>query len=186
MRRRETPPDLESLEIIVTSRLRLRPAAAGDVEAIFAYASNQNVCRFMGWPRHRTIEDSHRFLRTLAPGWEGGDRLSWVIEEPAGVVGMIAAELGYSGAGLGYVLAEEVWGRGYATEALEAVCSALFAATEVATLWAMCLPENPASARVLTKCGFRHERLLRGYFVCPNLGPEKHDIRLYARRRNGR
>ncbi len=186
MSRKETPAALNSLESIVTSRLCLRPVVAGDAEAIFAYASNQNVCRFLAWPRHRTLADARRFLAEAEVGWHEGRWLVWGIEDASGVVGTIAAELGQGGAGLGYVLAEEAWGRGYATEALDAVCSALFAATAISALWAMCLPENAASARVLAKCGFQHERLLRRYFVCPNLGPEKRDIRLYARYRNGR
>jgi RimJ/RimL family protein N-acetyltransferase len=96
---------------------------------------------------------------------------------------MLGAELGRAGAGIGYVLAHDAWGKGYASEALSAISKALFSATSLHSLWAFCVPENVASSRVLEKCGFRRERLLPRYFECPNLGEEKHDVVLFVRHR---
>ena len=46
-------------------------------------------------------------------------------------------------------------GKGYATEAAEALVTFAFAADRVSVVRAHTLPEANASARVLTKCGFR-------------------------------
>jgi RimJ/RimL family protein N-acetyltransferase len=181
-RRRERVA-LEILRRIETQRLVLRPPGGEDAAAIYAYASEPQVCRYLAWPRHQSIADTHRFLETAQLGWQHGDRLSWVVEDDGAVVGMIGAELGRGGAGIGYVFAREVWGRGYASEVLAAVSSALLAQAPLRSLWAFCVPENAASARVLEKCCFSRERLLPDYFECPNLGTEKHDVVLYVRHR---
>lgn len=181
--RRESAVSVELLRRLETPRLILRPPVEEDAEAIFAYARDIQVCRYLAWPCHESIADTRRFLETALLGWQQGDRLSWAVEDDAGLVGMIGAELGRGGAGIGYVFAREVWGRGYASEVLAAVSSALLAQSPLRSLWAFCVPENLASARVLEKCCFSRERLIPDYFECPNLGTEKHDVVLYVRHR---
>lgn len=163
----------------------MRPATADDAEAVYTYARDPRVCRYLAWPCHENLADSRRFLQTVEQGWLSGERLSWAIEDDNGVVGMFGAELGRAGAGIGYVLAHEAWGYGYASEALAVIAEALFRASSLHSLWAFCVPENFASARVLEKCGFQRERLLPRYFECPNLGGERHDVVLFVRHREG-
>lgn len=186
MARKPVIVDQDRLQRLDTTRLCLRPPGAEDAEAIFAYASDPRVCRYLAWPCHEGIADTRRFLQTSEQGWLDGKRLSWAIEDSSGLRGMIGAELGRAGAGIGYVLAHEAWGMGYASEALTAVCEALFAATSLDSLWAFCVPENMASARVLEKCGFQREGLLPRYFECPNIGAEKHDVVLFVRHRSAK
>jgi ribosomal-protein-alanine N-acetyltransferase len=183
MARKPLEIELSRLERLSTARLTLRPPLEGDEEAVFAYASDLRVCRYLAWPCHEGLADTRRFLRTAKQGWQDGNRLSWAIEDSSGLVGMLGTELGRVGAGIGYVLAHDAWGKGYASEALAAVCEALFSATSLHSLWAFCVPENAASARVLEKCGFQREGLLPRYFACPNLGGEKHDVLLFVRHR---
>jgi RimJ/RimL family protein N-acetyltransferase len=57
---------------------------------------------------------------------------------------------------LGYALAPEAWGRGYATEAARAIIDASFLLTNAVEILASARVENPASRRVLEKCGFAH------------------------------
>ncbi|PIR21053.1 MAG: hypothetical protein COV45_02675 [Deltaproteobacteria bacterium CG11_big_fil_rev_8_21_14_0_20_47_16] len=52
-----TPP------IIETERLILRPIILADVPAIFEYASNPKVSRYVPWKVHQTITDSEAFVR---------------------------------------------------------------------------------------------------------------------------
>ena len=56
---------------------------------------------------------------------------------------------------LGYWLGVDHWGKGYATEALHAVIDFAFADLGHAALQAGCRVTNPASRRVLEKCGFQ-------------------------------
>jgi ribosomal-protein-alanine N-acetyltransferase len=67
----------------------------------------------------------------------------------------------------GYVLAQDAWGNGYATEAVKAIVS-LAAELPIEELTAFCHPANAASIRVLEKCGF-HLHLIREQHIFPNL-----------------
>jgi ribosomal-protein-alanine N-acetyltransferase len=81
----------------------------------------------------------------------------------------------------GYVLARDAWGHGYATEALRAVVD-VAANTSVRRLYALTHPDHSASWRVLEKCAFEREGLLRGHTEFPNLHPgEPSDVLCYAR-----
>ncbi|MCJ1677893.1 GNAT family N-acetyltransferase [Streptomyces sp. APSN-46.1] len=71
---------------------------------------------------------------------------------------------------VGYVLREDIWGNGYATEAVRRLITFAFSAAGMDRLTAKHLPDNPASGRVLVKSGFErvgpqgghiHYRLLR-------------------------
>jgi len=80
----------------------------------------------------------------------------------------------------GYVLARDAWGFGYATEALAGMV-ALAPELGVRRLYALCHPSHAASTRVLEKCGFAREGLLRRHSEFPNLQPGPSDVLIYAR-----
>jgi ribosomal-protein-alanine N-acetyltransferase len=179
--RRRQPIQLEALAALQGPRLTLRKPQAEDAQAVFAYASDAEVTRFLAWPRHTSLADSECFLRRAVEGWKNAHRLVWLIEDEGGVVGAISAELSHSNAGVGYVLARGRWGRGYASEALGLLTAALFRLTPVETVWALCVTENVASQRVLEKSGFRYQRTHPSYLACPSRGSGMKDVFLYAR-----
>ncbi|MFG2533381.1 GNAT family N-acetyltransferase [Streptomyces sp. NPDC048516] len=55
---------------------------------------------------------------------------------------------------LSYILREDTWGNGYATQAAQHVVDFAFATAGLERLEAMHHPDNPASGGVLTKAGF--------------------------------
>lgn len=61
-------------------------------------------------------------------------------------------------AGIGYVLAPDVWGRGLATELARGLLTAAFDVLGLRRVTAGCYADNPASARVLEKAGMRREQ----------------------------
>ena len=69
------PPRIE------TARLVLSRPVIGDAAAIFdRYASDPDVTKFMGWPRHQSIADTEAFLTFCAEEWErwpAGPYLIW-------------------------------------------------------------------------------------------------------------
>jgi ribosomal-protein-alanine N-acetyltransferase len=171
-------------DALETARLSLRRPRAADADAIFMrFASDADVTRFVGWPRHRTVDDTRGFLQFSDAEWA---------KSPAGPYLIFARDdgrlLGSTGlmfetpyrAATGYVLARDEWGRGYATEALEAMID-LARTTGVRRLFALCHSAHAASARVLEKCNFAREGVLRGYAEFPNLMPiEPQDVLCYA------
>lgn len=55
---------------------------------------------------------------------------------------------------VGYRLRECFWGRGFATEAASLMVDYLYGKTDIEIITASVMVQNPASARVLEKCGF--------------------------------
>lgn len=171
-------------ERLETARLLLRRPAAADAEAIFArYASNAEVVRYVGWPRHSVVDDTRAFLAFSDAEWERRAAGPYLIldrrsGELLGGTGL-AFETADS-AQTGYVLARDAWGRGCATEALGAMV-ALARSLGVRRLYAFCHADHAASARVLEKGGFTQEARLRRHAEFPNLvdaGPQ--DVLRYA------
>ncbi len=66
---------------------------------------------------------------------------------------------------IGYTISPEYWGQGYATAAVHAIVRLLFTETNVQRIEADCSVHNPASRRVLEKCGFRCVGTKRKYLV---------------------
>lgn len=175
----KAPPALE------TPRLRLRRPAAADAAAIFTrYASDPEVTRYLGWPTHSSIEDTRGFLAFSEAEWErwGAGPYLVLSREDGRLLGGtgVGFETSFRAA-TGYVFARDAWGRGYATEALGAIVS-LAPGIGIRRLYALCHPEHHASWRVLEKCGFQREGLLRSHSEFPNLRPgEPADTLCYVR-----
>ena len=62
---------------------------------------------------------------------------------------------------IGYWVAEEYWGRGIATDAVRAVTAHAFQNHDLERLQAHVFLDNVASARVLEKCGYSKEGVIR-------------------------
>lgn len=71
---------------------------------------------------------------------------------------------------IGYGIAPPHRGRGYATEAVEALCRWSFTHPEVRRVVAECAPDNVASIRVLEKTGFRPIGGQAGFLYWENVG----------------
>jgi RimJ/RimL family protein N-acetyltransferase len=133
---------------------------------------------------HRSVDDTRAFITFSDSEWErwpAGPYLI-VLRDTGTLVGGtgLAFEAAHR-ASTGYVLARNAWGRGYATEALEAMVG-VAAATGVRRLYAICHADHAASAHVLEKGGFAREGLMRSAVEFPNLqagGPS--DVLCYAR-----
>ena len=67
------PPRLE------TERLVLRKITPGDAAAVFAYASDPEVTRYVLWETHRSVEDSRAFLALTQGKYEAGGEPDWGI-----------------------------------------------------------------------------------------------------------
>jgi RimJ/RimL family protein N-acetyltransferase len=171
-------------ERVETTRLLLRKPVAADAEAVFArYASDPEVTRFLSWARHRSLDATRAFLEFSEAEWARWPAGPYLVESRED-----GALLGGTGFGFetpfrastGYVLAKDAWGRGYATEALRAMMS-LARDIGIRRLYALCHPDHATSWRVLEKCGFCREGILRRHSEFPNLSPgEPCDALCYA------
>jgi len=71
----------------------------------------------------------------------------------------------YGALEIGYCYSEKYWNKGYGTEALKAVIKYLFEECDSDVIFAACLENNPASGKVMQKCGMIFEGKLRGRIV---------------------
>ena len=159
------------MQIIETERLILRPWRESDAGALFKYASDPDVGPRAGWPPHRSVEESLELIRTVFSG-EG----MWAVElketgEAIGCVGYLPAsasnlEIGEDQCEVGYWIAKTYWDKGICTEAMRAVVDYCFNVKGFSVLWGDYFPENPASGRVMEKCGFTDTGR---QVLCPNL-----------------
>lgn len=169
---------------ILTQRLRLRPPGEADAEAIFArYAQDADVCRYMSWTPHRSIEDTLEYLGRIVRDNEQGTSAGYLIfsRDSGELLGSVGGGLqGAARMQFGYCLARDAWGRGYATEAARAFVAAAMNDPRIWRVQALCDLENRASGRVLEKAGLTLEGVLRRYLVMPNLGDAPRDMLCYA------
>ena len=154
---------------LATPRLALREPGPADAEAIFAFANDPEVARYMTWPRHVDLDDSHDFLDDVSAGWSSGEEYCWLIEhETLGAIGTVACVFSEQGAEIGYVLARDAWGQGLGLEAARAVFDAARSLDDIYRIWASCDPENRASMRILEQLGMVCEGRLRRWSERPN------------------
>ena len=175
-------PDTRKRERLETSRLVLRRPTADDLDGIFAYASDPDVTRYVGFPRHLSLDQTRGFLAWSDEHWTRWPAGPMVVQrrgsdDIVGASGLTFDTLRC--AQTGYVFARHAWGHGYATETLGAMVQ-LARECGVIRLYANCHCRHRASAHVLEKGGFTLEGLLRRYAEFPNLGAALEDVLGYA------
>ena len=142
-----------------SDRIILRPWLDSDAVALFKYASDPDVGPRAGWPPHKSIEESLTIIRTLFH-----NETTWAIElkatgEPIGAIGYgpscdckLPAREGEPL--IGYWVARPYWNQGICTEALRLMLDHIRATTSLKSLISGHFIDNPASGRVMEKCGF--------------------------------
>jgi [ribosomal protein S5]-alanine N-acetyltransferase len=157
-------PTLSALPLeIATARLRLRPVAETDVEALWPFVSDPALPRQMIWEAHRDRAETLRFLERQRDELVGGTGVTWAIEHEGSVIGLIALSnitwqllaLRIDRAELGYWLGPPSWGRGLASEAARAATKWGFEALGLHKITIGCAEANARSRRVIEKLGFR-------------------------------
>jgi ribosomal-protein-alanine N-acetyltransferase len=150
------------LPTIETERLRLRKFHKDDAAAIYDYASNEQVTKYVLWETHQSIKDSEAFLAFALNKYDERDVSPWAIElkrneRMIGTVDFVWWKPKDKTAELGYVLSEPYWGQGIMTEAVNALVEFGFNNMELERIQAKCIAENLSSARVMEKAGLIYE-----------------------------
>ena len=150
-----------------TERLLLRPLMPQDAPALQRLAGRREIA-------DTTISIPHPYSEAQAREWIAGTA-GLFAQGKAVVFGLQVKRTGnlVGGAGLrdidaehslaelGFWVAVEGWGHGYATEAVRAVLAFGFERLGLNRIYAHHMVRNPASGRVLSKVGMKPEGLLR-------------------------
>jgi ribosomal-protein-alanine N-acetyltransferase len=148
-----------------TARLNLREFVAADFAAVHAYSSDPRVTRYLFFgPRDE--ESTAEYIEELLASQreQPRTRFELAVEETASgkLIGACDLSLIESGVvDLGYMLAAEQWGLGYATEIALALVDAAFSDLRAQRVISTVDVNNAASIRVLEKIGMRWEAVYR-------------------------
>ena len=173
---------MELPEQINTSRLALRRSTLGDLDFYFACGTDHRINRYMAWHAPKDRTEVRLLLEAMDRNWKNGVAFNYTIfrlsdGQRVGAIEPIPSD---TKASIGYVVTPENWGKGYATEAIKCVIEKVFENSNIRRFWTVCDIENPASARVLQKCGLQLEGVLRKWRPSPNIGPEPRDCYCYS------
>ncbi|MDY0235193.1 MAG: GNAT family protein [Gudongella sp.] len=156
--------------VINTERLRLRRFKLSDLNDFYEYAKNPNVGPNAGWEYHKSKNESILLLNSFIKSKE-----VWAIElkESSKVIGSVGIHQdkkreNSNARMIGYVLNQDYWGRGYATEAVKKFIEYSFDSLKLDILSVYHYSFNEKSKRVIEKCGFQFEGMLRESSVILN------------------
>lgn len=145
-----------------TERLLLRPFCAEDAETVAQLCNNIKVYQgTLNLPYPYTVEGARAWIASH-PENVANDRFydfavtDWKTGTLYGCVGLASHAKDNNGE-LGYWMGEMYWGRGYATEAVQAMLAFAFTHKGYHKVYARHFQSNPASGRVMQKAGMRHE-----------------------------
>ena len=147
---------IETSPVVETRRLILRAPGAQDVSRIAAMANDRDIARMTKrMPHPFQVEDAEDFVLHVA-AQDPKRANTFVIEHedlgPVGVIGLFEGEDRVPETG--YWIGRPYWGRGFATEALDAAVVWASRKWKRRALIAGHFADNPASGRVLEKAGF--------------------------------
>lgn len=144
------------------SELVLRDFNQNDIDLLVTYLNKKSVTRYLGSriPQPYSTDDARRWV-------DIGSKES--INRAIQIDGILVGSIGVSpgkfdkrkSAEIGYWLEENSWGKGIATEAVMTIMDYVFTSSDIVRLFAPVYDQNKASMRVLEKCGFTLEGVLK-------------------------
>jgi RimJ/RimL family protein N-acetyltransferase len=153
---------------LITGRLRLRPFTRGDVDAVFAYRSREDVARYLFDPPLSREECALAIQQrsTQFQLEQDGDRIILAVETRdeailVGEVSLILRSLEARQGELGWIFHPDHQGQGYASEAMLRLIELAFSQGDLHRLYARCDAANTPSWRLMERLGMRREAHFR-------------------------
>jgi ribosomal-protein-alanine N-acetyltransferase len=160
------------MKIIVNDQVHLSEVRPSDKDALIAHLNDRDIYdRTLRIPFPYTEASADEWLALVARiAEQQGRPVHWAIRTAddalIGACGFDGFQVGKSHrAEVGYWLAKPFWGRGIMTAVVQRVCGYAFEEFGLVKIIAHVASYNPASARVLEKCGFQQEGFLRKHFL---------------------
>jgi RimJ/RimL family protein N-acetyltransferase len=152
----------KSTVVLETERLVLRAPQLEDAKTIAKLANDRRIAENTARiPHPYGLADAKQFIAKAA---EANEEVVFAVTLDGAVIGACGVgKIDGVTPEVGYWLGVRYWGKGYATEALRAVIDFAFEEFDYEALHASARVTNPASRRVLEKCGFQRAR---GFAAC--------------------
>ena len=170
------------LPTITAARVQLRWLTAADVPELYEIFSDPEVVKYWSSPPLPSIEAASRLVTEIHEHFFAGTLYQWGIsrlddDRVIGTCTLAAISVQHRRAELGFAVARAQWGRGYASEAAEALVTFAFRTLAMHRIEADVDPRNTASIRVLERLGFRREGYARERY---HMAGEAQDAVLYG------
>ncbi len=152
---------------IETERLVLRRLDLSDAKAMFEnWASDDEVTKFLTWPPHDSVDVSSRVLEEWIGNYADNKFYQWAItlkkdDEPIGTISVVHMNEDIDTIHIGYCIGRKWWRQGITSEALAGIIAFLIEQVEAKRIESRHDPRNPNSGKVMVKCGFKFEGILR-------------------------
>jgi len=164
--------------------IKLMPISKADAKLLYeAWGYNRDNFRYLSAKSQESIEDAVEYINGIV---SNPDSLCFhICDRKSGkILGIIKANVEGHRALVGYVVDQAYWSNGVATQALKTLLAVIEGTPKIQRVWATCAIDNPASFKVLEKCGFVREALLKKWIIYPSQGAEPHDNYSYYYQKN--
>ena len=160
-------PDLHT---ITAKRLSLRPFSEQDADRVAQLAGNPQLQKtVLALPYPYTRQNALDWIATHREDFESDSRyeMAVVLKESGLLIGCMGlmCEPAHRRAELGYWIGQPYWGQGYATEAAQAIIRFGFEIKNLHRIDCTYFSSNPASGRVMQKCGMEYEGTRKDFFL---------------------
>lgn len=155
--------------VLETSRLTLRTAEPGDLDAMQALYGDAQTMRYIGaGDGVRTREQTARGIRRMMEHQDSHGYSIWMVAdrgagEVIGNCGLVLVEWVGPDVELAYMIRRDRWGEGIATEAATASLDHGLGPLELGRVIGLAYPENAASHRVMEKAGMTRIGMVKAY-----------------------
>ena len=146
---------------IKTPRLTITTFSPDMAQSVYENSQDDDTRRFVPDEVYNSVEEAREAIEFLMLRYDSTDGpfVYPVITNDGGknigYVQLCKHELEEEGSWeIGYHIAKDFTGKGYATEAVKAFLSVMTEKLNIKEVYGICLAENTASVRVLEKCGF--------------------------------
>ena len=154
---------LTMMKTIKTEHFVLRPFKKGDEDTLQKNINDKDITKTLSVvPYPYTMKHAKEWITHATSKLE--KEVIFAIDFGEGVEGVISLkdiDTTHKRAEFGYWLAKKRWGKGYMTEALNALVTFAFSDLKLVKVYAYTFLNNPASSRVLEKAGFEKEAVLK-------------------------
>ncbi len=152
---------------IQTDRLILRKFKHSDINPAYSnWCNDDRVTKYLTWPTHADISVTENIINDWIKSYEKDDFYLWAIvlkeiDEPIGTISIVNINEKINFVDIGYSIGYKWWNKGIVSQAFSAIIPFIFEEMGVNRISANHDVNNPASGKVMIKCGLKYEGVLR-------------------------
>jgi RimJ/RimL family protein N-acetyltransferase len=147
------------------NKISLRSLEKEDVEYLVKYTNNPELNKYSGPYIASTVEGANKYIDECNKGIEEKKYFRFGMYKNShklvGVIGFFDLDDKLKKGEVGFWVAKEYWGNGYATEALNLMTKYIFEELYFHKIFVFFHEKNSAVARILEKCGYEKEGLAK-------------------------